>query len=40
LIPLHGLLYALAGVGVAGCLASAGVNPVPTRDEIRDSIGI
>jgi hypothetical protein len=33
LIPLHAVLYALAGVGVAGCLALFTNNPVHLRDE-------
>lgn len=34
LIPLHGLLYALAGVGLAGCLALVWKNPVHPGHEI------
>jgi hypothetical protein len=33
LIPLHALLYALAGVGLSGCLALLLHNPVHLRDE-------
>jgi len=33
LIPLHGCLYSLAGVGVAFCIASAIGNPVHPGDE-------
>lgn len=34
LIPMHGLLYSLSGVGVASCLALAGVDPVHAMDEL------
>jgi hypothetical protein len=33
LIPLHAVLYALAGVGITGCLALLMNNPVHLRDE-------
>ena len=33
LIPLHAVLYALAGVGLSGCLALLLQNPVHLRDE-------
>lgn len=38
LIPLHGLLYGLSGVGVAGCLALAGVDPVHPMDELDSTM--
>ena len=39
LIPLHGLLYALAGVGLAGCLALVWKNPVHPGHENVVSAG-
>lgn len=36
LIPLHAVLYALAGVGLAGCLALLMKNPVHLRDECQE----
>ncbi|MFM8262672.1 MAG: ArnT family glycosyltransferase [Pirellula sp.] len=36
LIPLHAVLYALAGVGLAGCLALLMKNPVHLRDERQE----
>ena len=38
LIPMHGLLYSLSGVGVAGCLALAGVDPVHPMDELDSTM--
>ncbi len=36
LIPLHAVLYALAGVGLTGCLALLMKNPVHLRDERQE----
>ena len=38
LIPMHGLLYSLSGVGLAGCLALAGLDPVHQVDELDSTM--